>query len=246
MRCWLLSDGNALTLDLGSWEGPLDLLLALARAQKVDLREISILALVDQYLAYLKRAGAVQLETAADYLVTAAWLAYLKSALLLPRAEQEEVGPDELAFRLQQRLRRLEAMREAGAQLMTGDRLGRDVFVRGAPEGLRSDRRVQWQSSLYDLLNAYGRVRARTAPVLHQVVPRPVLTLEAALARIEAMLGQVADWTAIAAFLPRGGDPDFRRSALASTVVGTLELARRGRIEVRQDTAFGPILIRAA
>jgi len=235
-----------LTLDLGSWEGPLDLLLTLARAQKVDLRAISILALVDQYLDYLERAGAGKLEQAADYLVMAAWLAYLKSCLLLPRAEQEYPSPEELAYRLQQRLQRLDAMREAGARLMARDRIGRDVFTRGAPEGLKSDRQVAWQVSLYDLLGAYGRVSARTAPVLHQVARRPVLTLEAALQRIEAMLGRIGDWTAIAALLPRGGLADYRRSALASTVVATLELARRGSLELRQDAPFGPLLVRAA
>jgi segregation and condensation protein A len=237
---------DGLTLELGAWEGPLDLLLALARAQKVDLHQISILQLVDQYLDYLKRAGTSQLEQAADYLVMAAWLAYLKSCLLLPRAEQEDPSPEELAFRLQQRLRRLDAMREAGARLMARDRLDRDVFARGNPEGLATDRKMNWQASLYDLLNAYGRVEARTAPVLHQVSRRPVFTLEAALQRIEAMLGKIGDWTAIAAFLPREGGPDFRRSALASTVVATLELARRGSIDIRQDDAFGPILVKAA
>lgn len=242
---------ESLTLELGAWEGPLDLLLALARAQKVDLHQISILELVDQYLDYLKRAGAVQLEQAADYLVMAAWLAYLKSCLLLPKTEQEDPSPEELAFRLQQRLRRLDAMREAGARLMARDRIDRDVFGRGAPEGLATDKKVLWQASLYDLFGAYGRVKARTAPVLHQVSRRPVFTLEAALHRIEAMLGRIGDWTAIAAFLPRANEtgqsgPDFRRSALASTVVATLELARRGSLDLRQDEAFGPILVKAA
>jgi segregation and condensation protein A len=241
-----LSDGDGLTLDLGAWEGPLDLLLALARAQKVDLREISILALVDQYLEYLKRAGAIELEQAADYLVMAAWLAYLKSCLLLPKAEQEDPSPEELAFRLQQRLRRLDAMREAGARLMARDRIDRDVFARGAPEGLATDKKILWQARLYDLLGAYGRVNARTAPVLHQISRRPVMTLEAAMRRIEAMLGRIGDWTAIAAFMPRDANPDFRRSALASTVVATLEMARRGVIDIRQDDAFGPILVKAA
>ncbi len=239
-------DDDDLTLDLDGWEGPLDLLLALARSQKVDLHAISILALVDQYLDYLKRAGAMQLDRAADYLVMAAWLAYLKSCLLLPKAEQEEPSPDELAFRLQQRLLRLDAMREAGARLMARDRLDRDVFARSAPEGLATDRAVTWHASLYDLIAAYGAVQARSVPVLHQVSRRPVLTLEAAVHRIEAMLGRLADWTAIAAFMPPRGDPDFQRSALASTVVATLELARRGRIDVRQDAPFGPILVRAA
>jgi segregation and condensation protein A len=241
-----LSEQDGLTLDLGAWEGPLDLLLALARAQKVDLREISILALVDQYLEYLERAGAFALEQAADYLVMAAWLAYLKSCLLLPKAEQEDPSPEELAFRLQQRLRRLDAMRDAGARLMGRDRIDRDVFARGNPEGLATDRKTLWRATLYDLLGAYGRVNARTAPVLHQVSRRPVMTLEAAMQRIEAMLGRIGDWTAIAAFLPREGNPDFRRSALASTVVATLEMARRGAIDIRQDDAFGPILVKAA
>ncbi len=241
-----MSERDGLTLDLGAWEGPLDLLLALARAQKVDLREISILSLVDQYLDYLNRAGAIALEQAADYLVMAAWLAYLKSSLLLPRAEQDDPSPDELAFRLQQRLRRLDAMRDAGARLMARDRMGRDVFPRGAPEGLATIRTTIWQARLYDLLTAYGRVNARTAPILHQVARRPVMTLDAAMHRIEAMLGRIGDWTAIAAFLPRDGNPDFRRSALASTVVATLEMARRGTIDLRQDDPFGPILVKAA
>jgi segregation and condensation protein A len=258
-------DAFELTLDLDSWEGPLDLLLALARAQKVDLRAISILKLVDQYIDYVKRAGAGHLEQAADYLVMAAWLAYLKSCLLLPRAEQEDPSPEELAFRLQQRLRRLDAMRDAGARLMARDRLDRDVFIRSAPEGLKTDRKAIWRVSLFDLLGAYGRVNARTAPVLHQVSRRPVMTLEAALNRIEAMLGTLRDWTAIAAFLPAAhpsagdaradarADPvvadlagaDYRRSALASTVVATLELARRGSLDLRQDAPFGPILVKA-
>lgn len=239
------TDGE-LTLDLGAWEGPLDLLLALARAQKVDLHAISILALVDQYLDYLKRAGAERLEQAADYLVMAAWLAYLKSCLLLPKAEQEEPSPEELAYRLQQRLMRLEAMREAGARLMARDRLGRDVFDRAAPEGLATDRTIVWRATLFDLIAAYGTVQARMVPVLHEVSRRPVVTLEVALARIEAMLGTLLDWTAIAAFMPRSSDPEARRSALASTVVAALELARRGRIDLRQDVPFGPILVKAA
>ena len=241
---------DALQLDLGPWEGPLDLLLALARTQKVDLRAISILTLVDQYLAFVKRAGPDRLDRIADYLVMAAWLAYLKSCLLLPRAEQEEPSPEELAWRLQQRLLRLDAMRDSGARLMARDRLDRDVFRRACPEGLATDRKVRWQATLYDLIAAYGRVNARSAPVLHQVARRPVLTLDAAIARIEKLIGTMPDWTAIAAFLPDfgpgGGDPDYRRSALASTVVATLELARRGTLDLRQDDAFGPLLVRAA
>ena len=241
-----MSDEAELTVDLGAWEGPLDLLLALARAQKVDLRQLSILALVDQYLDYLKRAGSAHLEQAADYLVMAAWLAYLKSGLLLPREAREDPDPEELAMRLQQRLRRLEAMREAGARLMARDRLDRDVFGRDAPEGLATDRKALWQASLYDLVAAYGVVKARTAPVLHQVVRRSLVTLEAAIAAIEARVRELGDWTAIAEFLPATFDEAYRRSALASTMVGSLELARRGVIDLRQDAPFGPILVKAA
>jgi segregation and condensation protein A len=242
-----VSDDDApLNLDLGAWEGPLDLLLALARSQKVDLRAISILALVDQYLDYVKRAGAAHLDQAADYLVMAAWLAYLKSCLLLPKAEQADPSPEELAWRLQQRLMRLDAMRESGARLMARDRLDRDVFLRGKPEGLATDRHVDWQASLYDLISSYGRVKARSAPVLHQIARRRVMTLEAAITQIEAMVGRMRDWTAIAAFMPKDSNPDFRRSALASTVVAMLELARRGTLDFRQDTAFGPLLVKAA
>ena len=242
----MTDDDAPLNLDLGAWEGPLDLLLALARSQKVDLRAISILALVDQYLDYVKRAGAAHLDQAADYLVMAAWLAYLKSCLLLPKAEQTEPSPEELAWRLQQRLMRLDAMRETGARLMARDRLDRDVFLRGSPEGLATDRHVDWQASLYDLIAAYGRVKARSAPVLHQIGRRPVMSLEAAITRIEAMVGRMRDWTAIAAFMPKDSDLDYRRSALASTVVAMLELARRGTLDFRQDTAFGPLLVKAA
>jgi segregation and condensation protein A len=239
-------NSDDLTLDLDGWEGPLDLLLALARSQKVDLHQISMLSLVDQYLDYLKRAGVEKLDQAADYLVMAAWLAYLKSCLLLPREEQEDPSPEELAFRLQQRLLRLDAMREAGARLMARDLIDRDVFRRAAPEGLATERHMVWKVSLYELIASYGLVQARSVPVLHQVSRRPVLSLEAAMLRIEAMLGRIADWTMIAAFLPADGTPEYKRSALASTVVATLELARRGIIDLQQDAPFAPLMVRAA
>src|SRR5687768_9484851 len=149
-------DDEALNLNLDGWEGPLDLLLNLARVQKVDLHQISILALVEQYLSYLEGARKLRLEIAADYLVMAAWLAYLKSCLLLPKDPEADPSPEELALRLQMRLQQLDAMREAGARLMGRDRLGRDVFARGAPEGLRVVRRADWQVDLYDLISAYG------------------------------------------------------------------------------------------
>ncbi|MFC3098581.1 segregation and condensation protein A [Alteraurantiacibacter palmitatis] len=234
----------ALYLELDGWEGPLDLLLDLARRQKVDLKAISILALVDQYIAYIDRAEALKLEIAADYLVMAAWLAYLKSALLLPKDEQEDPSPEELALRLQLRLERLGAMRDAAARLMARDRLGRDVFARGAPEGVRVLRRNQWQCDWFDLIRAYGDVKRRTQPVVHMVRERPVMTLDSAIERVSAMLGVTLDWLELRAFLPPHADPRLRRSALASSFVAALELARLGKAELRQEDVFGPLHLR--
>jgi len=239
-----LDDDRALYLELDGWEGPLDLLLDLARRQKVDLRGISILALVDQYLTYIEQAEALRLELAADYLVMAAWLAYLKSALLLPREEQEDPSPEELALRLQLRLQRLAAMRDAAARLLGRDRLGRDVFARGAPEGLRVDRKHRWQCEWFDLVQAYGQVKARTAPVVHMVRDRMVMTLDSALSRVSAMLGVTLDWMELREFLPPHADPQLARSALASSFVAALELARRGKAELAQDETYGPLHLR--
>lgn len=239
-------DDSALYLELDGWEGPLDLLLDLARRQKVDLRAISILALVDQYLDYIDRAEALKLELAADYLVMAAWLAYLKSSLLLPREEQDEPSAEELALQLQLRLARLGAMREAAARLMARDRLGRDVFTRGAPEGLEVAVTTRWRCDQFALIEAYGRVRARTAPVVHLVRERAVMTLDSALARVSAMLGLALDWMELEAFLPAEAEPRLRRSALASSFVAALELARLGKAELAQDRIFGPLRLRCA
>ncbi len=235
---------EALYLELDGWEGPLDLLLDLARRQKVDLRRISILELVDQYLTYIEQAEALRLELAADYLVMAAWLAYLKSALLLPREEQPDPSPEELALRLQLRLQRLAAMRDAAARLMGRDRLGRDVFARGAPEGLRVDRKAKWQCDWFALVQAYGQVKARTAPVVHMVRDRMVMTLDSALSRVSSMLGVNIDWMELRDFLPPHADPKLRRSALASSFVAALELARLGKAELNQDEVFGPLMLR--
>jgi segregation and condensation protein A len=237
---------DELTLSLDGWEGPLDLLLTLARGQKVDLAQISILQLVEQYLAYLAEARALKLEIAADYLVMAAWLAYLKSCLLLPKDTTQDPSPEEVALRLQMRLQRLDAMREAGARLLGRDRLGRDVFGRGAPEGLRLVRKSMWQVRDFDLFAAYGVVRARTQPAMHVVHARSVMTLEEALERVGRMIGTALDWTFLESFLPATQDPQFRRSALASSFVAMLELARRGRLEFAQDEAFAPIKLKAA
>lgn len=235
---------TALYLELDGWEGPLDLLLDLARRQKVDLKAISILALVDQYIAYIDKAEALKLEIAADYLVMAAWLAYLKSALLLPKEEQEDPSPEELALRLQLRLQRLSAMREAAARLLARDRVGRDVFLRGAPEGLRVDRKNAWQCDWYSLVSAYAVVKARTEPVVHMVRERSVMTLDSALDRVSAMLGVKLDWIELRDFLPAHAEPRLRRSALASSFVAALELARLGKAEIRQEETFGPLHLR--
>ena len=237
---------EALTLSLDGWEGPLDLLLTLARSQKVDLREISILALVQQYLAYLESAESIRLEIAADYLVMAAWLAYLKSCLLLPTDPEADPSPEELAWRLQQRLARLDAMRNAGARLMGRDRIGRDVFARGAPEGLRLMRSSTWQSTPYELYAAYGLVKARTQPAMHIVAHRAVMALDEAIERVARMLGTAVDWTRIEAFVPPSLDLAYAKSALASSFVAALELARQGRLELSQDGPFAPLEVRAA
>lgn len=242
----LTAPGEVLTIAIEGWEGPLDLLLALARTQKVDLKQLSILQLVEQYLAFIGEARALKLELAADYLVMAAWLAYLKSALLLPRDPEVEPSPEELALRLQLRLQRLDAMREAGARLMARDRIGRDVFLRGSPEGLRVVRRARWEATLYDLIAAYGAVKARAVPAIHIVSRRRVMTLEEALERVAQLIGAHLDWASLESFLPDGLGEDHRRSAVASSFLAALELARQGRIELAQEGAFAPLMVRAA
>ena len=239
-------DSDEFNLSLDGWEGPLDLLLSLARAQKVDLAQISILELVEQYLAYLHEARSLKLEIAADYLVMAAWLAYLKSCLLLPKDPEQDPSPEEIALRLQMRLQRLDAMREAGARLLGRDRIGRDVFLRGAPEGLRLVRKSAWQATAFDLLSAYGSVRARTEPAMHVVQARAVMTLDEAIERVSRMLGIALEWTDLETFLPPTDDPQLRRSALASSFLAALELARRGRLDLMQEEAFAPLRLKAA
>jgi segregation and condensation protein A len=237
---------EALIVDVDGFEGPLDLLLTLGRTQKVDLRKISILHLAQQYLAFVEKAKQLRIELAADYLVMAAWLAYLKSAMLLPKEEQEDPSPEELALKLQLRLQRLGAMREAAGRLMGGDRIGRDVFLRGSPEGLDIVRKTNWQCDQFSLIEAYGRVKARTAPAIHIVRDRPVMTLESALDRVSNMLGVTLEWMELRDFLPPHAEPRLRKSALASSFVAALELARLGRAEIAQDEIFGPMKLRRA
>ena len=237
-----------LVLDLDGYEGPIDLLLALAREQKVDLSKLSILALADQYLAFIAAQRRLQLEIAADYLVMAAWLAYLKSRLLLPQPPAEDDGPSgaELAAALAHRLRLLEAMQRAGTALMARPLLGRDVFPRGAPEGLPTVARPVYETSLYELLSAYGEGRSRAERQMLTIAAPVFHSLDAALQRLGEFVGQVPEWRELSAFLPeefRGGV--YRRSALAATFAATLELVRAGRIELRQDRAFGPLYLRS-
>lgn len=235
---------DRLRLDLDGWEGPLDLLLALARTQRVDLKSISILQLVDQYLAFIERARDLSMEVAADHLVMAAWLTLLKSALLLPSDPEADPSPEELAMRLQLRLQRLSAMRDAGARLMARDRLGRDVFGRGAPEGLRVVSRRAWDADLFDLIQAYGQVQARTAPAMHMVERRAVMGLDAALERLQAMIGDVVEWRDLITFLPPDMSGDLRRSALASSFVAALELARTGMLVMQQEATYAPLYVK--
>ncbi|MBA4090892.1 MAG: segregation/condensation protein A [Sphingobium sp.] len=237
---------ETLTVSFDAWEGPLDLLLSLARTQKVDLREISILALTEQYLDFIDGARELRLELAADYLVMAAWLAYLKSSLLLPRQEQADPSPEDLALRLQLRLQRLHAMRDASARLMARDRVGRDVFARRKPEGLRLVKKALWRASLYDLIQSYGQIRARTQPTVHTIAVRPVMTLDEAIQRVGALVGSALDWTRLESFLPPDLDTPKAKSALASSFVAALELARQGRLEMQQDGIFAPLYLRAA
>ncbi|HEY5607378.1 MAG TPA: ScpA family protein [Alphaproteobacteria bacterium] len=238
---------DKLVLDLESFEGPIDLLLALARQQKVDLTRISMLALADQYLDFIARARRLDIELAADYLVMAAWLTYLKSRLLLPEPPAEEGGPSgpELAEALTFQLRRLEAMQKAGAGLMRLPRLGYDVFPRGAPEGVEIIRIPVWQSSLYDLLKAYGDARKHPKPEAYQIAPTELYSMTEALERIAGMLGRMADWQNLMNLLPRVvPDGLVRRSAVAATLLASLELARLGEMQIRQPQPFGPIYVR--
>jgi segregation and condensation protein A len=236
---------ETLIVSFESWEGPLDLLLNLARHQKIDLAKIPILPLVEQYLAFIQKARALRLEIAADYLVMAAWLAYLKSALLLPREDQPDPDPNILAERLRWRLQRLEAMRDAADRLMRRDLLGRDVFARGRPEGLRTIRQSQWDATLYDLLQAYGALNQRPKPGPWTPHNRgAICTLEEALQRLSTLIGTALDWTELAKFLPASEDPQLTRSTTASSFVAALELARTGQAELSQADAFGPLMLR--
>ena len=238
---------EVLRVDVSGFEGPLDLLLTLSRMQKVDLMQVSVLELADQYLTFVEQARALRIELAADYLVMAAWLAFLKSRLLLP-PDPETEGPsaEDMAAHLAFQLERLQAMREAAARLMARDRLGQQRFARGAPETVTRTRKVAWQATLIDLMRAYARLRTKDEFRPFAFDRQNVFTMEQALDRVRGMIGYVGDWTTLASFLPEGwdGDPARVRSATAATFAATLELARQGRIELRQSETFAPITIR--
>ena len=240
---------ETLIVDVDGFEGPLDLLLALSRSQKVDLRKISVLDLAVQYLGFIEKARELRIELAADYLVMAAWLAFFKSRLLLP-LDPALAGPtgDELAAHLAFQLERLQAMRDAAAKLMAGDRLGRDRFVRGVTEDVTRRKTVNYSANLLDLMQGYARIRTRDDFRPFVMERDSVFTMEQALQRMRGLIGFTGHWTDILSYLPDGwtDDPKKRRSATASTFAASLELAKEGKIVIRQDEIFSPIQIKRA
>ena len=243
------TDEERLFVDLEGYEGPIDVLLTLAREQKVDITRISILALAEQYIAFIAQARKVRLEIAADYLVMAAWLAYLKSRLLLPTPSEDKAEPTaaDMAAALAFQLQRLQAMQDAGARLMARPQLGKDVFLRGAPEGLRVVTSTVYTATLYELLKAYGDHRARKQNSTLRIAPTELYSMEAALERLSSILGRMPDWTTLQSFIPpelRGGV--VARSALAAMFAASLEMVRSGKLQLRQDRTFGQIFIRKA
>ncbi len=240
--------GDEFVVDLDGYEGPIDVLLALARNQKVDLTKISILQLAEQYLTFITAARGLRIEIAAEYLVMAAWLAYLKSRLLLPDAEPDDDGPtgSELAEALTFQLRRLESMQQAGTRLMARPRLGREVFQRGAPEGVEVIRSPVFEVSLFDILKAYGDNRRRVDGSRLRIEPSSLFNISDAILRLSGLLGEMTDWRVLMSYLPRelAGDGLIYRSAVAATFAASLELARTGVLELRQSSSFGPIHVR--
>ncbi len=239
---------EALIVDVDGFEGPLDLLLTLSRTQKVDLRKISVLRLAEQYLAFVETTRALRIELAADYLVMAAWLAFLKSRLLLP-PDPEDEGPsgDELAAHLAFQLERLQAMRDVAGRLMGRDRLGRDRFARGMPEAVQRTRDVRYSAGLLDLMQAYARLRTKDEFRPYAMDREDLLTMEQALDRMRGLIRFAGDWVDLAAWLPAAwtGAPRRRRSAAAAHFAAALQLAKEGSLEIRQEAAFAPIRVRA-
>jgi len=238
---------EALIVDVDGFEGPLDLLLTLSRTQKVDLRRISVLQLAEQYLTFVEQARSLRLELAADYLVMAAWLAFLKSRLLLP-PEPGGDGPsaEDLAAHLAFQLERLQGMRDAAARLMASDQLGRDFFTRGIPENVTRHRKVTYGATLLDLMRAYARIRTRDEFRPFAMDRDDVFTMEEALDRMRGLIGHMGDWADLATYLPAGWDasPARRRSATAAHFAAVLEMAKRGQVALRQGETFAPLQIR--
>ncbi|WP_374426818.1 ScpA family protein [Tabrizicola sp.] len=238
---------EALIVDVDGFEGPLDLLLTLSRTQKVDLRKISVLQLAEQYLGFVEKARSLRIELAADYLVMAAWLAFLKSRLLLPPEPGDE-GPsaEDLAAHLAFQLERLQAMRDAAARLMGRDQLGRDFFARGIPEDLTHHRKVTYTATLLDLMRAYAQIRTKDEFRPFVLDREHVYTMEQALDRMRGLIGYVGDWATLVSFLPEGWDvtPMARRSSLAAHFAAVLEMAKRGQVVLRQGETFAPIELR--
>jgi segregation and condensation protein A len=238
---------EALIVDVDGFEGPLDLLLTLGRTQKVDLRRISVLKLAEQYLGFVERARTLRIELAADYLVMAAWLAFLKSRLLLP-PDPSDTGPsaEDLAAHLAFQLERLQAMRDAAARLMGRDQRGRDFFARGLPEDLTHHRTVRWTASLLDLMRAYAMIRTKDEFRPFVLDREHVYTMEQALDRMRGLIGFAGDWATLTSFLPEGwtATPMARRSALAAHFAAALELAKAGQLTLRQGETFAPIELR--
>ena len=240
------ADEPALMIDVEGFEGPLDLLLTLARQQKVDLAKISILALADQYLAFIEEARKLRLEIAADYLVMAAWLAYLKSRLLLPEQhEPDGMSAEDMATALAQRLRRLEAIRQVAEQLLNRPQLGREVFARGQPEPVAEIKRPEWTATLYDLLSAYAVQRQKQARAYVRVPKRTVWSLAEARHALERLIGGATDWCRLDEYLiAYMVEPALAATVRASSFAATLELVREGRVQVHQHAAFAPLYVR--
>jgi segregation and condensation protein A len=240
------SDEPSLMVDVEGFEGPLDLLLTLARQQKVDLAKISILALADQYLAFIEEARKMRLELAADYLVMAAWLAYLKSRLLLPEQHPSEgVSAEEMANALARRLRRLEAIRQFAEQLLNRPQFGRDVFQRGQPEPIAEVKHPQWSATMYDLLSAYAARRQIRSRSVVRVAKRTVWSLAEAREALERLIGQTMDWSPLDQYLVAYmTDPSTVTTVLASSFAAALEMIREGRLEAHQQGAFSPLYLR--
>ena len=238
---------EALIVDVDGFEGPLDMLLTLSRSQKVDLRRISVLQLAEQYLKFIAEAQALRIELAADYLVMAAWLAYLKSRLLLP-PEAGDDGPtaEDLAAHLAFQLERLSAMRDAAARLMGRDQLGRDFFARGIPEDVTRQRNVRYSATLLDLMRAYARIRTRDEFRPFVLDRNNVFTMEQALERLRKLIGYSGDWSDLTSFLPNDWQihPQRRRSATAAHFAAVLEMAKAGQVDLRQTDPFAPIQLR--